>query len=45
MVPPTPADAEAEVGVWGGQRLLLTGVFTFVVVAMLFFVILKMARP
>jgi eukaryotic-like serine/threonine-protein kinase len=43
MVPPTAA--EAEVQVWGGQRLLLTGVFTFVLVAMLFFVILKMARP
>jgi serine/threonine-protein kinase len=45
MAPPSPAEAEVEVEVWGGQRLLLTGVFTFVVVAMLFFAFLKLARP
>jgi serine/threonine protein kinase len=45
IAPPPPAEAEVEVEVWGNQRLLLTGVFTFVVVAMLFFAILKMARP
>ena len=39
----TPPPAEVEV--WGGQKLLLTGVFTFVVVVMLFFAVLKMAKP
>jgi hypothetical protein len=34
-----------EVEVWGGERLLLTGLFTFIVVAMLFFLFLKMSRP
>ena len=34
-----------EVAVWGGQRLLLTGLFTFIVVAMVFFAFLKIARP
>ena len=29
---------------WGNQRLLLTGVFTFIVVAMVFFALLKMTR-
>jgi serine/threonine-protein kinase len=29
---------------WGNQRLLLTGVFTFLVVAMLFFALLKITR-
>jgi serine/threonine-protein kinase len=33
-----------EVEVWGSQRLLLAGLFTFVVVAMLFFAFLKIAR-
>ena len=37
--------AEAEVEVWGGERLLLTGLFTFIVVAMLFFLFLKMSKP
>jgi len=35
----------AEVEVWGNQRLLLMGVFTFIIVAMLFFLFLKIARP
>ena len=39
MAPPP-----AEVEVWGNQRLLLTAVFTFVVVAMLFFAFLKISR-
>ena len=51
-VAPTPqpelvseiAPPPAEVEVWGGQKLLLTGVFTFVVVVMLFFAFLKIAR-
>jgi serine/threonine protein kinase len=34
----------AEVEVWGSQRLLLTGLFTFIAVAMLFFVFLKIAK-
>jgi serine/threonine protein kinase len=51
VAPPQPerisemARPPAEVEVWGSQRLLLTGVFTFVVVVMLFFAFLKMARP
>ena len=34
-----------EVDVWGSQRLLLAGLFTFVVVVMVFFAFLKIARP
>jgi serine/threonine protein kinase len=37
---PPPVDVE----VWGNQRLLLTGVFTFIVVAMVFFALLKIAK-
>jgi serine/threonine-protein kinase len=39
------APPPVEVEVWGNERLLLTGLFTFIAVAMLFFLILKMAKP
>jgi serine/threonine-protein kinase len=39
------APPPVEVQVWGSERLLLTGLFTFIAVAMLFFLFLKMAKP